>query len=310
MLTDLWKASKGRFLSAKTLQNYVYEINRHILPYFGERDVRFIKPYHIEWFVSQLLEQDYALSSIRYYAGRVSQILEFGYINEFIDRNPASKIKLPKAAKVQKEIIGDEVIDQINKQANPLVMLYLYTGLRRGEGLALMWDGICFTSREIQVTKTVSYVKNQATIKPPKSEAGIRTVPLVEPLHNLLYDLYCQRISKYAFPNHAGGMMSLTSFRTFWKNSVKDLGIKIKPHQLRHTYITMLYEAGIDVKTAQMWAGHSSVGITLEIYTHLRQSLRASQVGKRSLHLISKIKNPKKKPCCNPITTGPFSCMT
>lgn len=281
ILTELWEEVQKHYVSPKTLQNYMYEINRHIMPRFGERDVRLIKPYHIDWFVSQLVEEGCAPSSIQYYVGRLSQILEFGYINEFLDRNPALKARLPKITKMKPVILSDETILRIDTQADPLMMLYLYTGLRRGEGLALTWDDICFESAKINVTKSVSYLTNQGVIKSPKSEAGIRTVPIAEPnLYRMLYKLYSVRASDYVFPNSSGGLMSLTSFRTYWKNAIKSLGIKITSKQLRHTYITLLYEAGIDVKTAQIWAGHSTIQITLDIYTHLRQSHHKAQTSK------------------------------
>lgn len=291
MLTELWKTVQGCYITQKTLQNYMYEINRHIIPRFGERDVRLIKPYHIDWFVSQLIAEGCAPSSIQYYVGRLSQILEFGYINEFLDRNPALKIRLPRISKNKPVILGDEAIRQIDALADPLMLLYLYTGLRRGEGLALTWDDICFESRKIHVTKSVSYLTNQGMIKPPKSEAGIRTVPIAEPnLHSLLYKLYCIRTSDYVFPNSRGGIMSLTSFRTYWKNIIKRLDLKITSKQLRHTYITLLYEAGVDVKTAQVWAGHSSIQITLDIYTHLRLSHHKAQTGKFTAFLTDRQK--------------------
>ena len=74
--------------------------------------------------------------------------------------------------------------------------------------------------------------------------------------------------------------MSKSSFRKFWDRIIaktkiyadstkKSIGDDVTPHIFRHTYATNLYHAGIDIKTAQYLLGHSSIQVTLDIYTHL-----------------------------------------
>jgi len=131
-----------------------------------------------------------------------------------------------------------------------------------------------------------------------KSSTARRKIPMPLPLQKCLKDLQSSRLqnknkrlsaSPYVVCNQTGGAVSATGFRKMWDviriRTVRDglkLGDKIPkhkvtvsldfhvtPHQLRHTYITELIMAGADIKTVQYLAGHATVQLTLNIYTHL-----------------------------------------
>ncbi len=63
-----------------------------------------------------------------------------------------------------------------------------------------------------------------------------------------------------------------------WGSYQKNTGLTITPHQLRHAYATILYEAGIDVKAAQSFLGHSNIQTTMDIYTHLSEAKKIDSV--------------------------------
>lgn len=62
----------------------------------------------------------------------------------------------------------------------------------------------------------------------------------------------------------------------------------ITPHMLRHTYATMLYDAGVDVKSAQRFLGHADLQTTLKIYTHLSEQKEQQSVAALNAHLGKK----------------------
>ncbi len=70
-----------------------------------------------------------------------------------------------------------------------------------------------------------------------------------------------------------------------WKGVTWVIDNKITPHMLRHTYATLLYDAGVDVKSAQKYMGHSSVDVTLEIYTHLSRFREEESINTLDKHL-------------------------
>ena len=87
--------------------------------------------------------------------------------------------------------------------------------------------------------------------------------------------------------NKKGALFSntLRTFKTEWKHYCKRLGFEVTPHQFRHAYATMLYDAGIDVKMAQKLLGHSSIKMTQDIYTHIRLSRLGDTAEKLNAHI-------------------------
>ena len=68
---------------------------------------------------------------------------------------------------------------------------------------------------------------------------------------------------------------------------------KITPHMLRHTYATMLFDAGVDVKSAQKFLGHSDIEVTLEVYTHLSKFKEDKAIRSLDEHLKERKKEPE-----------------
>ena len=130
---------------------------------------------------------------------------------------------------------------------------------------------------------------NKAVVKTPKTDARMRRMPIPHALSTVLLWSRKAAVSKYACPSAEGIMMSETAFQRAWDSYEKflqnnmDSTLKcntmphITPHMLRHTYVTMLYDAGVDVKNAQRYPGHADTSATMEIYTHL--SIKKEKIG-------------------------------
>ncbi len=154
---------------------------------------------------------------------------------------------------------------------------------------------------EISVTKSVHYVKNSAEVKDPKSKAGTRTIPIPDALAAIMRKH--KRASLVVCPAAKGGMMTHTAYVKAWKSYMHYLNIKaggrdrsrsnpkvqaIEPftaHQLRHSYATTLYDAGVDVLTAQRLLGHADLQITMKIYTHLSKSKEQKSIDALNAHI-------------------------
>lgn len=145
-------------------------------------------------------------------------------------------------------------------------MLMLFAGLRRGEVAACVLDG----SDTIKVTKAIDWPSNQPEIKPPKSKAGIRSIPVLPPLKPFIEPGYAIATEEGIAPVTRN--VFLRMHRTF----VKLCGVDFRCHDLRHTFATLLFDAGVDVKTAQTWLGHDDPMVTMRIYTHLSKQRASS----------------------------------
>lgn len=152
-------------------------------------------------------------------------------------------------------------------------MVMLYAGLRRGEALALRLSDIDQTANVIHVTKAVRYDSNQPIIAKPKTETSVRDVPLLSQLADVLpSDI------DYIMPAADGHPCSDIAFRRGWNSYMTALSeragrtVNIRPHDLRHSYCTMLRDAGVEMKLAMQWMGHADEKMILRIYDHITTS--------------------------------------
>lgn len=191
----------------------------------------------------------------------------------------------------------------------PFVMLCLYAGLRREEALALQWDSVFLegSAPHIIVCRAWHTEHNRPIILTDlKTKAAKRTIPIPPQLVDCLNAVKETSQSDYVIASRDGQPLSGTQWARLWKyvtvrstkertytryvngqkikhtvtpvlgerashnkNVVYSMDFHVTPHQLRHTYITNLLLAGVDVKTVQVLAGHEHAKITLDIYAHL-----------------------------------------
>ena len=164
---------------------------------------------------------------------------------------------------------GDRVVVQRCASVDSeTVAVVLYTGCRRGELLALEWSDIDLCNRTITINKSTYNQGSKTFVKKPKTEAGNRTVPLLDKLYDKITPA-----EGLVFPGK-DGYMTEKQFRMKWGAYVKESGVTCTPHQLRHAYATMLFENDIAPMDAQELLGHANIQTTNDIYTHIRDTRR------------------------------------
>lgn len=152
-------------------------------------------------------------------------------------------------------------------------MVMLYAGLRRGEALALRLSDIDRTANVIHVTKAVRYDSNQPIISKPKTETSVRDVPLLSQLADAI-----SADIDYLMPAADGKPCSEMAFTRGWASYMTALSecagqpVNIRPHDLRHSYCTMLRDAGVEMKLAMQWMGHADEKMILRVYDHITTS--------------------------------------
>lgn len=183
-------------------------------------------------------------------------------------------------------------------------MLMLLCGLRRGEMVALDWDAIDLEHRKLTVKASASMRGKVTTVKDrTKTKAGARILPICEPLYQMLSQVPQEERTGPVCRSAKGGRITQSSVDRCWKtycnmmtrilngeepdqrgrrwDCVRDkyyvpdkedderVIFSCLPHDLRHTYATALYDAGVDIKSAQYYLGHDDVNMTINLYTHL-----------------------------------------
>lgn len=152
-----------------------------------------------------------------------------------------------------------------------LFMLLLETGMRVGEVLALRWEDINFSKREIHVHATK--VKDSQEFNDPKTKAGNRYIPIIsDKLLERLKDYRKKgsliKMQGYIFEDSSGGAMEYRRITGYWKRIKEITGIEGNVHMFRHTYATYLLEKQVPVAEVSRILGHSSPAITFKMYTH------------------------------------------
>ena len=271
-IAEQWKEKHFPKMQNNTLKQYRPCYNAAV-KYFSGMQVKNIKPFHIKEYIDHLTDNGYAQKTIKNRLLLVSLILGHAVLYNKIQHNPCSELKTIKTTKKNKrEKASDEDENKIKNYKKGtfgiLAYLFLVTGCRRGEALALTPTDV--TPTHIHVDKTVEWVNGGPQIKDfPKTEAGIRDIPITVALYDLLIP-YLN--NKYIFQNEKEKLMTNGYFERHWNKLKRDANINCTPHQLRHSYATILFDAGIDIKTAQKWLGHKDINTTLAIYTHLSDS--------------------------------------
>ena len=166
------------------------------------------------------------------------------------------------------------------------VLVMLYAGLRRGEVLALSSDDIDLSAGLIHVNKAVRFDGNQPVLSDPKTEAGHRSVPILSVLRPFL-----ENHSGLIAPSASGTIMSESAFDRAWQSYLLALSsaachpVSIRCHDLRHTYCTMLVDAGVPLKQAMVWLGHADEKMILRVYDHVLASRSVASVAMVENHL-------------------------
>lgn len=156
---------------------------------------------------------------------------------------------------------------KMSNQGN-LFLLCLYQGLRLGEALALTYDDIDFTAKTLTVNKSIDSLGNVTT---PKTTTSIRTLPLFSNTAELFEQRNSGNIFTYPRKVYQNNMLRIC----------KRLGFNgISIHSLRHTFATRCSERGVAVKVVQKWLGHSTIDMTLNVYTHVNADFEQKEIAK------------------------------
>lgn len=278
-----------------TVREYDYIIKNCLIKDLGNLKLKAIKKYDIQKIQKKALEeghQEKAQKIVRFAKSILSEAVECDYIN----KNVAMNIKSPKVIREEKRILTEEedelLVECAKTHKHGLFFLLLrYGGMRKEEITPLDITDVFLEDRFIDINKAVNFIHNQAKLKPTKNNKS-RKVPILD----IVYDMLSKRVQyckdnniKYLFTKQSNSkeMLSDTAIRRMLesfllainklyqekhkndenKEELKEIIFTI--HQLRHSFCTMLYYAGIGIKEAQNLMGHSSADMVYDIYTHL-----------------------------------------
>lgn len=240
--------------------------------------------------------------TVRYIHGILLQALDQAITEKLIAYNPANKdgIKLPRHEKPEIQPLYTEQAREFLQAIKdmwlyPLFLIDISTGLRRGELLGLQWPDINFEDKTATIRRSLiqidSKVHLQESVKTKKSK---RIVSLTDDCITELKRLKARQAQdklaigvdnypkdEYLFCWKDGRPLRPDYVYSTFKKLLKKHGFpEVRFHDLRHSFATIMLEQGVDLETVSAMLGHESIVITADIYSHVRQKIKAQAAGK------------------------------
>lgn len=299
-------------LSESSKASYRSMFNNYVFPEFGVRKLKAITASDLQrWLNSFAGKSD---TTIALAATIIRGVFSAAYADRIIPNDPSYALKLPKASKEQRRraLTPDETekIQQVihtHPYGSYMACLY-YLGARPGEVRGLMWGDFDWERDVVKIQRDIDY-RVGAEAGALKTEAAYREIPIFSALRDILYPMRalpnaylftgqrsCKPLSKASAERIWIDMMQsvgLTEYRdsSEWKHP--DVRAKIRPvitpYYLRHNFLTLCWEAGLDPMVTMRIAGHTDYRTTVNVYTHLQEE----QLQNARMELESVFNRPK-----------------
>lgn len=256
-----------RGLKPRTLEEYNRLYRVHIAPELATVELAAITPEHIQRVLIGAQERSGQRSAQAVHA-LLRACLRRAVRSRLLQWSPVDAVDRPQHTPQQ----GTALTDADYAAALPVILddvglsLALLAGLRRAEIAGLQWGDVDIKARQIHVRRIRHRVGGQLVTAPPKSAAGDRVVPIAPELLPVLRRAYRLPPSSWVCPcapEHHDRRWQCIQQRDI------ELSQRYRLHDLRHTYVTRLLLAGAVPRVVQYVAGHSSLDLTMRVYTHI-----------------------------------------
>lgn len=268
-------------------------VDKHILQWFGQRDIENIDDVFINQFIinerstgNRLTKGGLCHNTIVKEMSVLREIFKYAEIKGYVKNNPMNLIKGMKKESVKEyKTFTFEEVQKLIKNARPkwlgdLILLAYHTGMRKCECYGLQWKDIDFNEKLLMVVRSVTATQpNERLINEPKTRTSKRIILLDEKTVTMLKRRYDNRSSDtWVFANQYGELISPWYNVKYFRDTCLKSEIPIRRfYDLRHTHITELVTAGIPLPVIQKRAGHSDIKMTMH-YTHIQPDMQKCAV--------------------------------
>lgn len=282
-----------------TYNNYDKYYKSILKPRLGSKYIADIRGEHIQKLYNNLAKEEYAVSSIKIVAAVLNGCFQQAERNGLIERNPVKLAQLPR----EKE---KSTRQALTKEQQALFMEYaagsylynffavmLRTGMRNGELRGLKYIDIDKQKNVIHVQRTLKYIEGQGYMEDsPKTRTSKRDIPLTEDTLRFIdaqrnyWNFKIEKLDRYLFCNEKGEPLSRDRVQAEVDRIIKQIQAaghefdRITPHVFRHTFATRAIEAGMQPQVLKTILGHSSLAMTMDLYSHVLPDTKAQEMAK------------------------------
>lgn len=271
--------------------------NLHILPKIGNKPIDSFTVMDCQKLVNQWAEH---FNSAKYPKGITQQVFDYAIKMDIIQDNPMKKVKLPKRKGVINETNKYYTTEELkhffeclkdydNLKFSAFFRMLAFTGMRKGEALALEWCDIDFEKKLVHIKKGVSLDENdKPIISTPKTKKSVRTVSIDNETVSVLKRWKLEQakilmkkginsLNKHQLLfTYEDNKLYRPSYVNDWLATIiKTYNLKkITIHGFRHSHCSLLFEMGTPIQVVQERLGHSNIKTTMDIYTHVTEKQR------------------------------------
>ena len=304
---DLWIVQYEKSVEESTFIKTIGVFKNHILPSIGDYKIDKI---NIETCQVEVNNWASKIKNFRMIKAYASKVIDFAIKREIMNTNPFTLVEVPKKikrvsleelnkpkkfyTKEQLNIFLDAIKKETNKKAYVLFRLLAFTGMRKGEALALSWNDIDFEKNELKIYKAIARGKNNILYLKATKTGTTRTIKLdaetlsilnnwkkEQELELALSGFKITNNNQLVFSNERNEFLQPTKTRKWLLHVINKYNLPIiTTHGFRHTHCSILFEAGFSLKEVQDRIGHSDVKTTLNIYTHVAEHIKVDSINK------------------------------
>lgn len=294
---DVWleTIAKPR-LHQRTFGDYKDLLQLHVRDSLGNVKLCDLKAIHIQKLYGELqTEKKLGARRVRYIHSVLSSALKKAVELDILSRNVAKLVQLPKQTKKEMDVMTESECGLFmnalkGERLETMFSFALATGLRPEEYLALQWKDIDLNKQTATVRRAVIRLpKSKWYFSEPKTKSSRRILPL--PI-SLIAELKRHRRKQneerlklgaawqnhdLVFPSEVGTPSTHSNITQVFKRVLKnaELRTSLRLYDLRHSHATLLLKAGVHAKVVSERLGHSTIALTLDVYSHVLPSMQA-----------------------------------
>ena len=288
--------------SPKTYISYAEQVRLHIKPAIGHVLLRKLTGPQVQRFLNSLADTDsknvkgqkLSARTVAYNRTILRMALKQAVEWRLIPHNPAADgIKTAKVERRRVEAVTVEQAQAILKavaahRLSALFVLYLFTGLRRGEALGLRWQDVDLDGRKLRVKGQLQRINKQLVLsEKPKTDHSRRVLTIPQPAVTALREHRARQLEDrmrlgpdwtdtgLVFATELGTPLEPRNIKRALDKLLENAQLPhCRIHDLRHACATLLIQAGEDLKTTSEILGHSSIKVTADVYVHISEAAK------------------------------------